>query len=999
MSAVRPSAAAGVNLVRDVPNNRARVEVWENGAFARLCADVDRTRVEDYEFIADARTRPVSLLLRWRLPVRLGAFAVSFAVFKTRAYEPAPGAIRLEYLDGARWRTVGGEPVVDRSEEARDAFYRRLGVRRWIYRLPGVVTHQLRVHLCAGPTPGTAPAPCIVRDLECFERRVVAGGRAPAALRFAGRALERRIDGRETLRIDRSGVDRLGRRVLQGGREPDFESVAAPLYPLDFHKSAIGRADDGNETLVTWNGTLIMVEGADDAAWNHYSEESMASAWRDQLVLIMKGMDRCIDRWFAFAVGPRLELLGSALGRTRQAWIDGFKPGIRTTYRERGLAYAFQAFVEPDRRRPYLNVVEVEIENRSPRRAETAVAVVMGRHASESMHETGNPARGPRFDAFLNPLFCAPHPTGYRRDGSGRLVLNGAGEIMLESSRRGRLGGGDLEPVFTVPLRLAPGAKTTLRFAMPGVAAPARRPSRPGPRALPAFRAHWARTLGRQAAVDTPEARLNDLARNALAQILITLLNRGKLKYGSYWYEEYYGVEEAEAVMALAKYGFAAEAKAAAEMMLSPELLDPNGYHHQYRHGVAAQTAAEVYRLAGDRAWLERIAPRLEAVGRWIVGATRESSGTFAGLLPKRTYGGDISTPARNISTNARCWRGLRDAGLMLAEVGRAARAEVFLAEAARYRQRILRLVRRVTDRSGALPFVPMGLDIGIEGAADYRRAEAAYDSLSRPKMGAYWHVFAAWMLRSGILDPDGAESRWITDYIERRGGLLLGLLRLGKHYTATSVDIDPHYGLGYIQTLLARGERDKFLLSFYALAAHGMSRNTFSSPESSRVFPLRSDPAEWNRAFHETRWNWGVLHESYLSEPLSSGATTVVLSLLRDMLVREGDDGDRRVLHLLSGMPAAWLVPGRRLALERMPTHFGPIRLDAEAPGAGRVRVRLAARWRSRPDEIRLHLHVPDGGRMRDVAVNGRRQAAAGAGVVRLGPAADTFEVEARFG
>ena len=216
--------------------------------------------------------------------------------------------------------------------------------------------------------------------------------------------------------------------------------------------------------------------------------------------------------------------------------------------------------------------------------------------------------------------------------------------------------------------------------------------------------------------------------------------------------------------------------------------------------------------------------------------------------------------------------------------------------------------------------------------------------------------------------------------------------------YTATNVDIDPHYGLGYIQTLLARGAREKFLLSFYGLLAHGMSRTTFSAPESSCVFPLRSDPGAWNRMFARTRWDWGVHSHYGLSEPLSAGASAVALSLLRDLLVREDTDGPHTILHLLSGAPADWMTPGKSLVMQRAPTRFGEIGLRAEGLPDGSLRIRIAARWRTKPDEIRLHLYPPARRKIAGVRLNGAPWTAFGDHHIRLRPDTSAFQLEVRL-
>lgn len=79
---------------------------------------------------------------------------------------------------------------------------------------------------------------------------------------------------------------------------------------------------------------------------------------------------------------------------------------------------------------------------------------------------------------------------------------------------------------------------------------------------------------------------------------------RERLSYGAYAYLDYFGIEEAWPIVALALWGRAEEAKRQAEIMLDAEALDKTQVHHQYRNGLAAIAAAAVARLTQDRAWL-----------------------------------------------------------------------------------------------------------------------------------------------------------------------------------------------------------------------------------------------------------------------------------------------------------------------------------------------------------------------------------------------------------
>jgi len=960
----------------DRPPRWTRLLTDGNPETYELLPAEDANGLEEKTYCIDIRWRGVGNINETE--VTLAAFAISFVNFKNRIYQPAADGAGLEYWNGQRWCAIKAKPVIDYSEESAILHYRKLGFVRWVYNFATVKTTCLRYRMWKpANNEGYSTRRYIVNAVHFFEKPLPAD---PAACRprgplFAGRKMPAPFSRQAISRIDKSGPDLLGRKIIREQGEPDYDATAKLLFSLDFHKAALGREKDAVETLVTWNGTLIMVENSGDSAWDHCSERSMALAWPDGLGIVMEGVEKWVDRWFAFAVGKEGELVGTNLNHTEHRYLDGYKPGVETSYRHNGMVYTIRAFVTPCGTRPYANIVEVEIENLSGKDRTTEFSVIMGCNKSEATHETIDGGRPEKDNPYRNPLFFVSLPTGYRMDGDGRTVKNQQKEIILHSQQPGRFSGTDRERLFTVPVALTPHGRKSLHFTIPVVTAPlkttagfAKKPAA----YLPFFRQYWEKVLNKNASMELPEARLNSFYRHALSQILITLFDRKTLRYGAYWYEEYYGPEESVAIVDLAKYGYSREAKEGVEIALRPELMDESNYHHDYRNGMAATTAAHVYYLNRDWQWLRKIHPPLVRIAEWIIRATGGTRGEYAGLLPKHAYGGDIHTSAVNISTNAQCWRGLRDAGFLMQELGETKTAQRYLEEAAAYQTRIIKVLDRLVDKSARYPFVPMAADFGEPGTKNYQRAEKPYSSLSQCRMGFFWHAFAAWMLKSEIFPPESPEAKWIIDYIEKKGGLLLGLARLGKYSGAANADIDPHYGAGYIETLLARGEREKFLLSFYGLLAHGMSRDTFSAPESSNVFPLRVAPEKWNEMFRQTMWEWGRnLGDIHLSEPLSSGANAVALSCLRDMLIREEMGGEKNVLHLLSGIPRRWLTAGKKLSVRNAPSYFGILSIELLVEDRHNLKATVICTDTPKADQLRLYLPHPERLPLKKVRIN----------------------------
>jgi hypothetical protein len=433
--------------------------------------------------------------------------------------------------------------------------------------------------------------------------------------------------------------------------------------------------------------------------------------------------------------------------------------------------------------------------------------------------------------------------------------------------------------------------------------------------------------------------------------------------------------------------------------MIAPDLTDPANYHHPYRIGLAAARAAQVWRLAPDAAFLERIAPRLEALAKWIVSARHEgdeTGGEFAGLLPKHTYGGDIATPARSLYANAACWRGLAELAQLWSDAdgeGTRARAAALAAEADEFRARLERAVAQFADPGSDPPFVPMAVDYGETGSDAWRRAEEPYPFLAADPVGNYWGLFAPLLLETGLFDPARPPATWIRATLERHGGQILGLARFHSA-------IDPVYGLGAIEALGAAGDGAAFRTAAYAFLAHGLAGDVFTGGEVEGVFPLRVSNVAMRARLEDARWNFGLYASDCTaddfgratgSEPLSASAG-VALLLIRRMLVEElppsgaaateGEAGaaatagetDGRALHLLRLAPPRWLANGRRLRLTELPTEFGPLSFTLESrveEGVIRGRLTPPAGPR-RPRRIVLWLNHPDGDPIRAASFAG---------------------------
>ncbi|MCW5981045.1 MAG: hypothetical protein KIT09_23385 [Bryobacteraceae bacterium] len=113
-----------------------------------------------------------------------------------------------------------------------------------------------------------------------------------------------------------------------------------------------------------------------------------------------------------------------------------------------------------------------------------------------------------------------------------------------------------------------------------------------------------------------------------------------------------------------------------------------------------------------------------------------------------------------------------------------------------------------------------------------------------------------------------------------------------------------------------------------------------------------------------EHRWT----HGQYFGPPSTDGAW---FELYRNMLVREMDAG---TLLLGQAAPRKWLEDGKKIAVERAPTHFGNLTYTVESSAAsGKITARVELAARRAPQTLLVRLRHPESRPMQSVTVNGR--------------------------
>ena len=512
---------------------------------------------------------------------------------------------------------------------------------------------------------------------------------------------------------------------------------------------------------------------------------------------------------------------------------------------------------------------------------------------------------------------------------AGGTIIDGHDRAIVAADPRWQWDGATRE----LSAKLAPGETAALAVCSRLTADPPALADETYDRQRAACASRWRELLERGARFDVPEPIVQNAWRSlVVGQFTIAVGDRMHYSAGNA-YDHLYESECGDAVRSLLHFG----QKDAARRMIGPLLAFE-------RQATRFHVAGHKLQLLADDYWATRDADDLREraeVWRGVVQFIRSNRQKANGLLPADNYAGDIKQQVISLSSNANCWRGLRDMAAVLADMGDAATAEELQHEAESFRRAIVDATVASERHETEPPFIPLAL------LAD----EKPFDPLTATRLGSYYDLMAPYVIGSGVFGPGSQRETWLIEYLRRHGGLAMGMIRSTPHQGEFDGEpgVNALYGLRYMLAQLRRDDRGHALAGFYGQLAQGMTRDTFIGGEGSRF--LHGDG--FGRSF-------------YL--PPNSASNAMFLETLRFLLIQDwdlDDDGRPETLRLLYGAPSRWLEDGRKISVERAPSSFGEISFKVESRlSQGEVLVALEPLARG-PAHCLLRLPLPEGWRV----------------------------------
>jgi hypothetical protein len=462
--------------------------------------------------------------------------------------------------------------------------------------------------------------------------------------------------------------------------------------------------------------------------------------------------------------------------------------------------------------------------------------------------------------------------------------------------------------------------------------------------------------------IDIPDKLLSDIIRASQVHCMLAARNEQHGKTIAPWTASIiYGPLESESnsiIRGMDMTGHEDFARRGLDFMLSrctPEGFITTGYTI-VGTGEVLWTLGEYYGRTHDRQWLQKVAPDVVRVCKWVM-KQREKTKLLDARGEKQPFYG-LMTPGVSADWNRFAFRlfndsqyyaGLELAGQALADVGEPAATEI-LADAKSYRSDIDRAYHWMQAR---MPVQLLNDGTWVPGDPSILNCFGPIEYfIPAEDVGRTWaysielggHQLAA----TKVLDPASRDAGWMIDFLEDVQFLRTGMGDYPEEQTRK--DIYNLGGFGKVQPYYARnGEiyafRDDvkpYIRSYFNTIPSLVNVENLSFCEHFHNF------GAWNKT-HETGW--------FLCQ-------TAIM-----FVTERGDE-----LWLAPFVTNQWLKDGLKVSVQNAPTRFGKVSYtinSAVAKGQIEATVQLPPKCTAK--KIVLRLRHPDGKPIQSVTVQGK--------------------------
>lgn len=563
--------------------------------------------------------------------------------------------------------------------------------------------------------------------------------------------------------------------------------------------------------------------------------------------------------------------------------------------------------LKPEEREQLKDLIETEMHGREE---ETVCWVRV-----EAVNTTGAPA----YAWFRVPKFKYDGARGFSAFESGRVLCVNRID-------------GEPVPQDEMAVLVAPGKTVVLDMLIPHQPLPPERAARLAKldfgQHLEACRAFWKARLAAAAAISVPEPAVDERIKAGLLHCDLVTLGKepaGTLLATIGWYAPI-GSESSPIIQFFDSMRWHGVAERSLQFFLDRQREDgfiQNFGGYQLETGPALWSMGEHFRYTRDTVWVRRIRPNLlKACDFLLAWRNRNKRAELRG----RGYGlldGKVADPEdffHSFMLNALSYVGIARVAEMLEEVD-PAQSRRLAREAAAFRRDIRTAYYEAMARSPVIPMSDGTWLPTVPPWAEYPGALALYAE------GGNWWTHGAFGSRDSLI---GALYLVTGEVLEPDESGAEVLLRMHQQlFTANNAGFSQPYYCRHDQIHVLRGEVKEFLKTYY---------NQFSALQDRQTYTF------WEHYFfasqhktHEEGW---------------------FLMQTRWMLWLERGD----TLRLLSAIPRRWLENGKRIALDKVATYFGPLSVEVESRLAGGlIEAEVRCDTTRRPRSVVIRLPHPD--------------------------------------